>query len=73
VISSVSLQLVLGRVLAIDDGLAAFESKITVQLEHGGAGRHQVGAVNLNLVTALGAQQPHGRGGEDRQQNYCFG
>ena len=58
------VELVLGRVLAVDDVLLAFEGEIAVQLHHGVAGRHGIGTVDLNFIAALA---PGEAGGEKRE------
>jgi hypothetical protein len=62
------VQLVFGGILSIDDGLAALEGKIAVQLEHCGARRNQLGTVHLNLITTLRIQKSEGSRGEGREQ-----
>jgi len=46
---------VVGGIDAVDDGLAAIDSEIAVELDHGVVGLDQVVAVNLNFVVVLGA------------------
>ena len=40
--------------------LAALESEVAVELEHGGSGRNKVGTVDLNFITALGVKKSEG-------------
>jgi hypothetical protein len=60
---------VLGRSLAVDDGLAALEGEVTVKLEHGGAWRDQFGTVHLNLIAPLGVQSGGNGSKGSEQQN----
>ncbi len=66
------VQLVFGRILAIDHCLAAFEGEVAVELEHGGARIDQVRAVDLNLITALRIKKPEGSGSEGREQQNIY-
>ena len=41
---------VVGRIQAVDDGLAAVDGEIAVQLDHGVVRLHEIVAVNLDFV-----------------------
>ena len=49
-ISMVSVFGVVGRIQAVDDGLAAVDGEIAVQLDHGVVRLHEIVAVNLDFV-----------------------
>jgi hypothetical protein len=51
------MQLVLSRVHSVDHRLHAHEGEIAVQFKHRVSGRHKVGTVDLNFITALGVNE----------------
>ena len=48
---------VIGGLHAVDDVALAVGGEVGVELDHGGAGSDRVGAIDLDLVVALGAQR----------------
>src|SRR5258708_18171148 len=53
------VELVVGRVNSVFEGLRAADGEVAVELDHGPLGRHRFRRVDLDLVIALGAGAGH--------------
>ena len=51
------VQLVFGGVESVDRGLAAFDSEVAVEFEHGVIGRDQFRSIHLDLVIVLAEER----------------